>query len=587
MRRTGAGIIVSVLSIVLLVSWGTAVSAATIGATSGYGYSVQLDSRSDRIIYLAGYSFRNGGVFDIAVDVTLTIDKPGADKGRTMLYLLACNSSSVDVISQLSFANANGSVVSSDVPAVCAMANRTLDDLCASFPLEDQNPSDYVYRTDTVVSGVLGSSQDEGDVYFYIDACETVGGAEGVLRSCLNGGVTKDQCFDCPKNHPLSPTRKNNVTNQACTVPPTITPVLHVDVQMNLCDGNGQCLQRSTNFLPLFYLGYTIGWAVCCICWVGHIRLARESVVDLQRKMTLVPIANLLYAAMTTITLFTVSKLSGTAENVVINLTLLTAVLSLGVSAEVVVLIAKGWKITRPTLSAREHQWIRFVSFLWAAAFTVLKNSMIRHITVFLIWGVAWSSVVFMIWYNSAFNMNMLKYQVAMVRQLHIDPTRTPVYTKYMLFRRFRGLLGTYMFLSCVFGALGLLNDVPLSDTWRWSSVVADESLNLLLYVALGYTFRCRRFSHLFSASMAAGPVTPVNAAATAPLNATSPAEPTAETDSGETPPPRRKSAVIVVLNPDHDQALGTSYVPDHAKKDQAGTSSDTSGKNKTSPGSS
>lgn len=76
-----------------------------------------------------------------------------------------------------------------------------------------------------------------------------------------------------------------------------------------------------------------------------------------------------------------------------------------------------------------------------------------------------------MIWYNSAYNLNMLKYQLAMVRQLDLDPQLTPVHTKFMLFRRFRALLAAYIFLSCFLGVVGLVKDATHQSS-EWTSLL-------------------------------------------------------------------------------------------------------------------
>lgn len=520
-----------------------------------FQYSVQLESYSSRLVYLAEYELGDNGRFDIALDVVLTIDKPKADAGRTMLHLVVCDGAAIRQIKS-SLLN-----VSTEVPPYCAMANRTLDDYCLSFPLEDESPHDVVYRAQKTFSESMRDLgyHGVGTLYFLIDACETVGGANGVLRSCLNRLDSKPtitsssdpDCFYCPKNYPNS----NASALVNCAIPLAIEPRIFVNAAMSLCNQQGECMGAVKSFLPAVYAILSAIWALSAIVWILHIRSFPDAVVDLQNHMKLVPLVQCAYTGMTGITLYTESRLVGTARNFVINATILSQLFALSVSAEVVVLIAKGWKITRPTLHAREHQWIRFVTLLWATSFSILENSMVKHVTVFLIWGIAWASVVFMIWYNSAFNMNMLKYQIAMVRQMNIDHLRTPVYTKYMLFRRFRGLLGLYMFLSCIFGVMGLVNGVT-SQAWQWSSIVADETLNYLLYVALGYTFRCRRFRNLLhttAPSQAVQPVAPTNSASIAP-------EPQSPSPTAEEQKLKRKPTLVVVLNPNQAQSLGTTY---------------------------
>jgi hypothetical protein len=573
-----------------LLLWTLAVvSAAGIAVASpsrsSYQYAIKIENAHAPLLHLASYAIGPGGFFKIALDVTLTIDTPGADRGRNMLHLTVCDSDALTRFSHLP-ASGNGSRVSDRAPAFCAMANQTLSDLCRSYPLFDESKNDYVYRsqktlevawtvddqtttTTTTTTAASSTMTSDGTLHFFIDACETVGGAEGVLRSCLaqedSLAPGSRDCFYCPKNYPT-------VESTDCRIPPRIQPRMLVQASMNLCNKDGTCLSQDAEFLATTYLGLTIAWAVVWLLWAAHIRATREAMVALQTRMKLVPTVLCVYAGLTCAMLYTDQVLDGTARKLVVNGAILSQVFALAVPAEVIILIAKGWKITRAQLDAREHQYIRFVTIVWAISFTVLKHSVVKHLTVFLVWGVSWSSVVFMIWYNSAFNLNMLRYQIAMVRQLQLDPTRTPVVTKYKLFRHFRGLLAVYMFISCVIAVLGLVSDAT-NDRWRSSATAADETLSFALYVMIGYAFRCRRFSNLIQAPMSATGEADANASisqgpttASVALSASvAPTAPTAPRLLGDVP--RTKSAMVLVVNPDpQEQSLGTSYVPVNPK---------------------
>lgn len=559
-RRCWLRYVLFLLALSLAYVCGANATTNSLDGMQTFQYSVQLESYSSRLVHLAEYELGDNGRFDIALDVVLTIDKLKADAGRTMLHLVVCDGAAIREIKS-SLLN-----VTTEVPPYCAMANRTLDDYCLSYSLEDESPNDAVYRVQKTFSKSMRDSNYHGvgTLYFLIDACETVGGANGVLRSCLNRPSSKSatsssdsansspNCFYCPKNYPNS----SATAFEKCKISEPIEPRIFVNAAMNLCNQQGECLGTDKSFLPVVYAILAGIWGFSAIVWMLHIRSFPDAVVDLQNRMKLVPLVQCAYAVMTAITLYTESRLVGTARNFVINTTILSQLFALSVSAEVVVLIAKGWKITRPTLHAREYQWIRFVALLWATSYSILKNSMVKHVAVFLIWGISWASVTFMIWYNSAFNMNMLKYQITMVRQMNIDHLRTPVYTKYMLFRRFRGLLGLYMFLACIFGVMGLANDVT-SQTWQWSSIVGDETLNYLLYVSLGYTFRCRRFRNLLHTNVPNQDVqleTPTNSASITPAPQSLPSPTSEELTS------KRKATLVVVLNPDQAQSLGTTY---------------------------
>ncbi|TMW64156.1 hypothetical protein Poli38472_014273 [Pythium oligandrum] len=551
---------------------------AAAGSSDRYHYSLSLENSDDRLIHLAQHKVGPGGFFEVSLDVTMTVEAMKADRGRNMLHLIVCDTEGVRRFTNLPDSGI-GSPVSQLVPGFCAMANQTLDDLCLSYPLPDESADFFVYRSRKTIAGEWSddtkSYKGDGQLYVFIDACETVGGGEGVLRSCLNrvDSITNaaTDCFYCPKNYPSGTERVNH-----CVVPVLIRPTMTIQASMNLCDRRGSCLAPESSFLRAVYLGLALAWGVIWIVWTAHVRASREAMVDLQLKMKQVTIVYAVYETMTCAMLYTTSGQTDgtTATKLITNLAMMTQVFALAVPVEVIVLIAKGWKITRTQLDAREHQYIRFITMLWAISYTVLKNSVIKHLTVFLIWGVSWSSVVFMVWYNSAFNLNMLMYQIAMVRQLQLDTTRTPVFIKYQLFRRFRALLGIYMFVACIIGIMGLVDSAE-SQGWRASATAADEIATLCLHVMLGYTFRCRRFSNLIQAprppptnlsvgSAAASEESTRRASTTAAVAPVGPGPVLPRIEES----PKQKSAMVVVLNPNpQEQSLGMSYVPVNPKQ--------------------
>lgn len=521
-------------------------------SSPNYYYQVTVDSYTAQLQYLGEYHLGQDGTFDIALDILLAI--PKLDQKRHLLYLLACEQDAADGFLHLPRSK------DSHVPPYCAMANRTLDYYCQSFPLEDESTDDLVYHVSQIVTGSLTADTERTSksTQFFIDACETVGGQNGILRSCLQyppGSQTQSPCFYCPSNYPPSYSSQISAIAQdeECQTPPPLQPAIRGTVSMNLCHSSGDCLGKPTSLRVVFYGLSSLAWGVTSFIWIVHIRAAaHDAVIELQTKMRLVPVTQMLYSIFTLGDHYAEKEFVGTARTLAWNVAVLAQLVALAVFAEVAMVIAKGWKITRPALLPREVQWIRFVSLSWAGSFTVLKHSGTKQVAVVVIWGLSWACVVFMVWYNSAFNLNMLKFQLSMVRQLDLDPQRTPVYTKLLLFRRFRGLLAGYIFLSCVLGIAGLVNDATQHSS-EWTSLVADEGLTLLLFVTLGYTFRCRRFGRLqprntvqvatVHGSLHRGSILPEPA----------PADSTVEAVE----PPKRKKT-IVVINPDQAPWLAT-----------------------------
>ncbi|OWZ18248.1 Transmembrane protein [Phytophthora megakarya] len=571
------------------------IAVPTTPSDPGYFYQVTVESYASRLQYLGEYDLGNDGTFDIALEIMLTIAVPKSDKGRNMLYLLACDEAAAEAF--LSLPGSGSDMKSIQVPSYCAMANHTLDYYCQSYPLEDESPDQFVYQSSKVISGsvdemplsaysILGdnsksantnsksSNTTSNTVMFFIDSCETLGGQQGILRSCLKyppdfnppdpskqGSDDDTFCFYCPNNYPSSYTSQISdiAENEGCIISPSLPPTIHGTVSMNLCSSKGDCLGKTTSIQSIFYALAALAWGITTFIWVVHIRAAaRDAVIELQTKMKFIPVTHLVYVVLTFVDHYTEDKTVGTARNLIQNIVIFAQLVALAVFAEMVIVIAKGWKITRPALHPREVQWIRFVTVCWGGSSALLKHSNDRQLAVVIVWGLSWASVVFMVWYNSAFNLNMLKYQLAMVRQLDLNPQLTPVYTKFILFRRFRGLLAGYILLSCVLGVVGLVNDATHHSS-EWISLVANEGLTLLLFVALGYTFRCRRFGRLMQPQQNGVLQADASAERAAEQNAIHRAsilpEPTPLV-SVESP---KHKKTIVVLNPDQAPWLATA----------------------------
>ncbi|GMF38478.1 unnamed protein product [Phytophthora fragariaefolia] len=571
---------------------------STSSSDLGYYYQVTVESYTSRLQYLGEYDLGDDGTFEIDLALLLAIAVPKADQGRNMLYLLVCNEDAAEAF--LNPPQSGDDMSNVNVPSYCAMVNRTLDYYCQSFPLEDESSDQFVYQVFKVVTGsmdkltppafsLLGnnaqsaysdrrdSKSDAGgsdSVLFFIDSCETLGGEDGILRSCLkhppeskqattNGQTSRDaiSCFYCPKNYPLSYTRQISgiAEDEGCQTSLTLPPTLRGTVSMNLCNSKGDCLGKTTSFESIFYGLSSFVWGATAFVWIVHIRAAaHDAVVELQHKMKLIPVTQLCYSIFTFGDLFTEDKVVGTARSLIQNAAVLAQLVALAVFAEVVVVIAKGWKITRPALLPREIQWIRFVTLSWAGSYAVLKHSGDKQLAVVIVWGLSWACLVFMVWYNSAFNVNMLKYQLAIVRQLHVNPRRTPVYTKFMLFRRFRALLACYIFFSCVLGIVGLVNDATQHSS-DWAYLVCDEGLTLLLFVALGYAFRCRRFGRLLPPNATGASHTDGSTIRSIDQGAMHRGSILPEPAPGELVEPPKRKKTIVVLNPDQAPSLATT----------------------------
>uniref|UniRef100_H3H236 NADH:ubiquinone oxidoreductase intermediate-associated protein 30 domain-containing protein n=1 Tax=Phytophthora ramorum TaxID=164328 RepID=H3H236_PHYRM len=153
----------------------------TLFGRSDYHHHVTLGSSFSPVEFLAAFDLGDDGTFDVKFDVKFTMDTTDDGDGRVMLYLLACDERATTLLSLPS--NSSASTNDTLIPSYCAMANRTLDYYCQSFPLENESPDDLVYQSSKTIRGSMDnvttqpefikrSGSNSTKFTFYIDACE-------------------------------------------------------------------------------------------------------------------------------------------------------------------------------------------------------------------------------------------------------------------------------------------------------------------------------------------------------------------------------------------------------------------------------
>lgn len=114
---------------------------------SSFKYTTHSDSTDQYVIALAEYDFHGGGFIDLSLDVSLDLSAGRNDQGRTMLFLLICDAAAIAMIDNPPISGTGSILNSWPGPSYCSMHNRTLDDLCASYPLVDDKSVPNAYHT--------------------------------------------------------------------------------------------------------------------------------------------------------------------------------------------------------------------------------------------------------------------------------------------------------------------------------------------------------------------------------------------------------------------------------------------------------
>ena len=468
----------------------------TTATSEAYTSSIQVTTKSDPLLFLMAFDFQDGGQYDMLLNVTLTVPQPDADAGRTMLYLIVCNATARAYLDRMTSDVYPQTV--GIVPA-CAMRDRTLGDLCDSYPLPDAAPDDPLhYHVLQHIAYVFPTEHGAGGHRsFYLDACETVGGDHGTLRSCLNqpGAVTDDgqqPCFDCPFHDALTGASTSSSSSAKCTVPPAMPPLLSVSSQMTLCDA----LTRYPTVLLPFYGAWTALWWASYLLWTHHIQaIASRAVVTVPNIM--VPVPGWQVGAAAFMCLYAgVDKNEGAEW-----LALFVDHIAVWMCVDTVILHAKGRDITRE-ISSVERDRVNWGSYVWAVLHTVFKYREFQHNagpdTMFYLNLALWAVALVAVWVNAMETIRMLQRVLAALRQTALlNPEATPAHTKLVLFRRFLAFMTTYILLTFLNRALSLLY-VHSLDRLLWTDValMVDELLKFAMCAAIGYTFRCRPFHY-------------------------------------------------------------------------------------------
>ena len=155
----------------------------------------------------------------------------------------------------------------------------------------------------------------------------------------------------------------------------------------------------------------------------------------------------------------------------------------------ILVLIARGWLVTRRTLPVNEVQSTMTVAILLFVLNLTYWYYQLNNMTFFAL-AIMYMVTLAIILSNTARNIRELKMQIMILRQADIDPTSTPAHMKETMYRSFQFYVFTFVctriFLEMV---MLFLHEYP------WIGHMFAELLDLLLCVAVGYAFRLRENS--------------------------------------------------------------------------------------------
>ena len=383
----------------------------------------------------------------------------------------------------------------------------------------------------------VGTRTTKQIIYFFVANCEVFGTTMGGTRykeACsLEEEIEKHE-FSSTSNtarlsntdtgtntdpqdhqHDYQQAQKTNTTGGVSSPCRHMSPrqiALNIDVKYH--NPNGFLSFTELPFISIYAVFVPL-WFVVVLCWESNIfRYARRShIVTLQKKMAMVPV--LRFCAVIITMILWLHRNNGEDSDFLLLCLILLQVVYRCVLAEVMLLISKGWQITRPNLHVMEERNIRGLLMMYTFAWSLYYLSsepmtpsngapseegstpdgravQVAFIGVIVL-TIMFVAVLYSVWYSVTMQLNVLSYQINLIRAYNINPRTTPVWIKFHMLRRFRQAFALYLMLSAVTDIM-----VTTAKGASWAPALMDEVLEILCCVVVGWTFRARDFSPYF-----------------------------------------------------------------------------------------
>ncbi|KAJ5077244.1 hypothetical protein M0811_00564 [Anaeramoeba ignava] len=159
-----------------------------------------------------------------------------------------------------------------------------------------------------------------------------------------------------------------------------------------------------------------------------------------------------------------------------------------------IILIAKGWCITFETLNPSDRKIINGLIGFLVIILQLLKIVSSRFEILYLFGCVVFYYILLRTTFDAiSSNKRILKIHLILIRDEGIDPLSTPVYSKYLLFKKFKHLLFGFFFLE--FNGIFTITFLLF---YPWITQIMLLLAELLMLVGIGFIFRLRNLDPIF-----------------------------------------------------------------------------------------
>eukprot|EP01156_Anaeramoeba_ignava_P015311 Anaeramoba_ignava/a612671_13.p1 GENE.a612671_13~~a612671_13.p1 ORF type:complete len:449 (+),score=117.78 a612671_13:72-1349(+) len=269
---------------------------------------------------------------------------------------------------------------------------------------------------------------------------------------------------------------------------------LTLDLDYTFMNPGGQYLSTDEIPLPKIFLSFLIIWVLVVILWFINWLLHRDQKIKLHTLITLTLCIRIITIILQLSYWQTLSKKGK------VNLSFYVTVLVFEYIQDyfffgTIILIAKGWCITREKLRNQEKTNIILLLFFLVfliQLFDVITSTWIWLIVILLF--IVYFLILRLIFKATADNKNQLKVQMIFVRNHNIDPRTTPHFRKYQLFKQFHWFFSVFVVWQIICFVIGILFLI----FYPWLVVLLLQIADFVLLAGITFIFRLKTFHPLF-----------------------------------------------------------------------------------------
>jgi len=268
-----------------------------------------------------------------------------------------------------------------------------------------------------------------------------------------------------------------------------------------LMNPNGEHLGTGYMPLPTMYMAYLLGWLALGTLQAANGLCHRMIISPLHKLMFMVPFLKLAHVALGVLYWQQQSD-TGTQAPVLLVLLIVGQVGAKTAMFALLLLMAKGWLITRAELTFDEQQ------ALLAGMGTLVTLFAAYHLIAalrFIVMVATYMTVMALVASSIASSVRVLRHHVLTLQMHQVDVTAAPLLLKNQLFRVFQVNMFMYVTAKVIFRMM-----MVFFPNMPWLAYFLDELTETALWAMVCYNFRLRlpnafilsQFSDPFSAYM-------------------------------------------------------------------------------------